>query len=471
MPTLMAVLLSGAMWFASGGIYHMWLLAWLAPLPLLVVLPDLRASRAAAAAYLGAALGALSLVVAYRGALAPGLLAAFVVVTPLPFVAVALAWRAVARRTGTVVTALAYPAFVVAMEYVVAFVSPNGTFGSVAYSQADVLAVLQLAAVTGLWGISFIVSLVPAVLAVMWRGRDSRTTRDAGLVIAGVPLAFVLLVGDVRLAAAPAPAEAVRVGLAASDASNRPFASTEDEALAAVRGYAARAAALAGMDVQFVVLPEKFVGVSPEYLYRAEVALATVARRSHVTIVAGFNAIGGGAPHNLAVVFGPDGHVVLRYDKMHLVPGFEAGYVAGRAIGMIPGAVVPAGVAICKDLDFPPLGVAYARAGAGLLLVPAWDFGGDAWLHSRMAIVRSVEGGFALARVASDGQLTVSDPRGRIVAERASGSAPEVLLAAAVPVGGGGTFYSRTGDWFAWLCLLTGLACGSASRRGGEPAE
>jgi len=386
-------------------------------------------------------------------------------VTPLPYVVVALAWRAVARRAGTLVTALAYPALVVTMEYLLSLGSPNGTFGSVAYSQADILAVVQLASVTGLWGISFIVSLVPAALAVAWRGRETRATRDAGLAIAAVPLSLVLLAGAARLAAAPAPSATVRVGLAASDSSNRPFARGEDEALPALRGYAARAASLAEKDVQFIVLPEKFVAVRPEYALAAEAALAAVARRYRVTIVAGFNAVGEGPSHNLAVVFGPDGHIALSYDKMHLVPGLEAGYVSGRALGMIPGAVVPAGVAICKDLDFVPLGMAYARAGAGLLLVPAWDFGSDAWLHSRMAIVRSVEGGFALARTASDGQLTVSDPRGRIVAERASVSAPEVVLAAAVPLGGGGTFYSRTGDWCAWLCALTAFACCVAAWR------
>ncbi len=184
-----------------------------------------------------------------------------------------------------------------------------------------------------------------------------------------------------------------------------------------------------------------------------------------MTIVAGFNVEEPAGRHNQAVVFGPDGRIALRYDKVHLVPGLEASYVPGTAIGVVPDAVVPAGVAICKDMDFTATGRAYARAGIGLLLVPAWDFGADAWLHSRMAVLRGVEGGYALARSASDGLLTVSDPRGRIVAERASASGPEVLLAAAVPVGGGGTFYSRAGDWFAWLCMATAVACGLARRR------
>jgi len=469
MMTVIAVVLSGAMWFASAGIYHVWLLAWIAPVPLLVVLPDLRPGRAALAAWAAGALGASSYAVAYRDALAPQALAALVAATPLPLVAVALVWRAVARRGGLLVSALAFAAASVAAEYLVALVSPNGTFGSVAYTQADLLALIQLASLTGLWGITFVVSLVAAALALAWRGREKRATRDAALAIAAVPLALVLLGGSARLAMAPPAVTTVRVGLAASDSSNRPFRRPGVDVLPVVRGYAARAAALAERDVQFVVLPEKFAAVGPEDSYGAQTALASVARRYHLTIVAGFTALGEGAPRNRAVVFGPDGRLLLSYDKVHLVPGLEDAYVPGQALGLIPDAVVPAGVAICKDLDFTALGRAYAQAGVGLLLVPAWDFGRDAWLHSRMAVLRSVEGGFALARVASDGLLTVSDPRGRIVVERASASDGEVLVAAGVPVGGRGTFYSRTGDWFAWLCLATALACGWLARRRRAP--
>jgi hypothetical protein len=49
-------------------------------------------------------------------------------------------------------------------------------------------------------------------------------------------------------------------------------------------------------------------------------------------------------------------------------------------------------------MDFPALSREYAADGANLMLVPAWDFNVDGWLHSRMAVLRAVENGFALAR-------------------------------------------------------------------------
>jgi apolipoprotein N-acyltransferase len=105
-------------------------------------------------------------------------------------------------------------------------------------------------------------------------------------------------------------------------------------------------------------------------------------------------------------------------------------------------------------MDFPALGRLYGEAGVGLLLVAAWDFGRDGRLHARMAVVRGVESGFALVRTAQRGLLTVSDDRGRVVAEMPSGEGPEALLTARVAPGSGRTPYARWGDWFGWLCLL-----------------
>jgi len=461
---VLAVLFSGAMWYGSAGINHVWPLAWLAPAPLLIVLPGLKPWRATLAAFAAACGGAASFVVAYWGAMPLWMLALMVPAMAAPYAAAAMGWRAVARRSGPVVTALAYAAFVTLEEWLVAQLSPNGTFGSVAYSQADVLAVIQLGSLTGLAGITFVVALVGATLAVMWRERDSRSTREAALGVAALLVAATLVYGDLRLAAA-APARVVRIGLVASDSANRPFTTDGTEALRVARGYAARASLLAERDLQFIVLPEKFVAALPGDDYGARVALASVARRWRLTLAAGFNVTGRAQPRNLAVVFGPDGRTLLEYDKVHLVPGLERGYARGALIGVVPDTAVTAGVAICKDMDFPALGRTYARAGVQLMLVPAWDFGRDAWLHSRMAVLRGVEGGFAVARSASDGLLTVSDARGRVVAERATDAAGEVLVAGAVRAGPAGTFYSRTGDWFAALVTLVAVLCVLDARR------
>jgi apolipoprotein N-acyltransferase len=92
------------------------------------------------------------------------------------------------------------------------------------------------------------------------------------------------------------------------------------------------------------------------------------------------------------------------------------------------------------------------------LLVPAWDFDQDRWLHARIAVLRGVENGFALARAARDGLLTLSDSRGRILAEAATVADRFVVISGKVNVAREKTFCTQTGDWFAWLCVASFVA-------------
>jgi apolipoprotein N-acyltransferase len=106
---------------------------------------------------------------------------------------------------------------------------------------------------------------------------------------------------------------------------------------------------------------------------------------------------------------------------------------------------------ICKDMDFPALSRQYGARGVGLLLVPAWDFTLDGWLHGRMAVLRGVESGFTIVRAAKQGVLTVSDDRGRILAQQDAATVPFASLVATAPIRHDSTLYVRWGDWFAWL--------------------
>ncbi len=90
--------------------------------------------------------------------------------------------------------------------------------------------------------------------------------------------------------------------------------------------------------------------------------------------------------------------------------------------------------------------------------MPAWDFVRDGRLHARMAVMRGIDGGFAVVRSARTGRMTVSDAFGRVLAERTS-SALATSIVEQVTTGDGRTFCARTGDWFAWLALMLAAAC------------
>jgi apolipoprotein N-acyltransferase len=104
-------------------------------------------------------------------------------------------------------------------------------------------------------------------------------------------------------------------------------------------------------------------------------------------------------------------------------------------------------------MDFTGLSRQYGQVGVGLMLVPAWDFDLDRWWHGHVAIMRGVENGFSIARAAKNGYLTISDNRGRVVAEHRSDSAAFSSLAAEVPMDHAGTLYGLLGDWFGWMSL------------------
>lgn len=170
-------------------------------------------------------------------------------------------------------------------------------------------------------------------------------------------------------------------------------------------------------------------------------------------------------PRNAARVFSA---TVLsqRYDKWHLLPPFESHLVPGSTLTFVRASGgVRVGVAVCKDLDFSGPSRDYGREGAGLLLVPAWDFVDDGRRHARMAVLRGIESGFGVARSARQGLLTVSDSRGRILAEKASGAASFATLVARVPAAHERTVYVRYGDWFAWSALsVAGLSLAALRR-------
>jgi apolipoprotein N-acyltransferase len=157
---------------------------------------------------------------------------------------------------------------------------------------------------------------------------------------------------------------------------------------------------------------------------------------------------------NSSRFYSADGKLEANYDKHHLIPGIEPEKPGDKRV-VLDQPTGRWGLQICKDMDFPKLSREYASEGANLLLVPAWDFVVDRWLHSRMAVLRAVENGFALARSARNGLLTLSDDRGRILAETATVPGRFVSISGILDIAPEKTFYARTGDWFAWLCVAT----------------
>jgi apolipoprotein N-acyltransferase len=448
---VLAVAASAAAWYFGTGLHPAWVLLWLAPLPVLLIAPRLRAWPAFGAAFLAAALGGLNMW-SYLREVAPLPITLLAILAPAVFFGwFVVVHRSLVLRGRLLRAAFSLPILWTAYEFLQEFSSPHSTFGNLAYTQMDCLPILQIVSITGIWAISFLVFLFPSTLAAL-QGPHPRkgAQRVAATVI--VLYTAVLGYGFFRLHTTPTGPR-VTAGLIASDAPETLFPASTGT-LRLVAAYAEQIPALAAQGAQVIVIPEKIGRIEPKDLAAADAILEQAAKTSHVFILAGVQHM----PNlNEARLYSPEGTLVTTYEKHHMLPAFESDLLPGTKRVVLNQPSGRWGVEICKDMDFPGLARQYAHDGAGLLLVPAWDFVADGWLHGRMAILRGVEDGFSIARAPKQGILTVTDDRGHVLAERVTSAAPFAALVASVPVVNQPTLYDREGNWFPLVDLPIAL--------------
>jgi len=183
--------------------------------------------------------------------------------------------------------------------------------------------------------------------------------------------------------------------------------------------------------------------------------------------------------YNRAYLLDDRGRVGGYYDKRHLVPFGEyvplqsvlffvhrlveatGDFAAGdRPVVMNLGGARP-GILICYEAIFPELSRELVEHGANLLV----NITNDAWFgrtsapyqHLSMALLRTVELRVPMVRCANTGISALIDPSGRILQE--TGLFEEGSLTGSLPLGSGQTFYCRYGEWVAVGCLLvSGIA-------------
>jgi apolipoprotein N-acyltransferase len=457
----LATFMTAALVWCGTGLEPFWLFTWFAPLPVLLFATEASWWGAALAAFFGMTLGLLNLWDLFYGALhAPAaIIVRIYAIEGIVFALAVLLWRALLKHGAHWSAAVSFPALLVSFEWLMNLTSPHGTGGSLAYSQLAFLPFLQLASITGPWGMSFLLLLFPAALAIAWQLRD--TAREQAYRVVGATLGVlvaVLVFGAVRLASPPPAGDMVRVGLATSDTpANEDVADEGAPTAQLFQAYAPVISGLASQGAQVVVIPEK-LGVEVAPVEDADGLLQNAVDRSGVTLVAGLISVVPPLKYNEARVYRP--HLpVLHYDKQHMLPPFESKLTPGTELLTLRQHSALWGVEICKDMDFTPLAREYGRQGVGLMLVPGWDFFLDYIQHGHMAIMRGVESGFSVVRAAKGGSLFVSDDRGRILAEVKGDSAPFATLVADVPASHDKTLFLLLGDWFAWVAVAALAFC------------
>jgi apolipoprotein N-acyltransferase len=389
----------------------------------------------------------------------------------------------------------------------------NGFPYSLGLSQYKFLALIQIASVTGVYGVSFIVVWTSAALAcafLLARGtRPALRVFARELVVPGVALAAILLFGCFKLCIPEVPGARLKVALIQPDIpqtiiwdvnerTNRLHKLVELSNLAMAHG----ADLLVWPEA---ALPENMVGRNRE----TQDLITALVRSNGVWMVFGGvdNAVkrdAAGAAEtvrfNAAFFIDPAGDLIARYFKRRLVVfgeympaarwlpflkhlgmtggGLEAGSKSVHFQMTRPRArIAPL---ICFEDVFPHVTRESVDEDTDFLLNltnNGW-FGASAaqWQHAVAALLRAVENGVPLVRCTNNGLTCWIDVRGRIHDAYFPGSSDiyqagykivEVPLRNSAGAGHR-TFYNRYGDVFGWSCLAFALASLAWSCRPGR---
>jgi apolipoprotein N-acyltransferase len=464
------LVLGAALLAASQMRFGLGVLAWLAPVPWLRYLRITRGARSrallAGVAFLAWSVATLGIVTAP----VPAIFAlAFALPITVAFVGPLLAWPTLRARLGEGAASLGLAALAVTGEWALHGLLPFGTWGAAANTQLDQLALLQLASITGLHGVSALVWLVAAVLERGLAG-ERATLRPAAALVAAALVAIVAA-GQARLSLAAASGHATRLVAAVGTDGTvgaTPALPGRDELAAVERGLVERTerAALAGAEL--VVWTEAATMVHPEDEPAWQARLRALAARLRIDLVAAYVVPVSLEPlryENKYLMVRSDGSIHHEYWKHHPVPGEPAlpgrdpmPVVADEGRGAMGGG-------ICYDYDFPRLALANARAGVDLVALPSSDWRGIDPIHTHMAAVRAIEGGHSIVRSARFGLSAGVDPWGRLRGLESHFDGEGRVLLVRLPVHGVGTAYAVLGDWFPLVCGLGGLGlCGLALR-------
>lgn len=410
----------------------------------------------------------------------------------------------------------AAPCLWVTLELLRTYVLSGLPWSLLGYSQYRQLDVIQIADHLGVYGVSFLIVLSNVALAelYLWLMPLFRGFRPARLPWELVTTAAMLVSLSWAYSTSVIASETMEYSKATLQVGvvqpNIDQAVKWDQAFReeTLRRYD-RLTESFGYGVDLVVWPE----AATPFIYEREpvyqLQLVAMANRASAALLFGSPAVRFDQERkpfllNSAYLLSPDGELLGRYDKQHLVPfgeyiplkssllfflekmvegigDFQAGpgptilsFQLKESDGAAPARRVKFGVVICYEVIFPDLVRRIAGSGAEFLVTIT----NDAWFgdssapaqHFSMVVFRSVENHLAFARAANTGISGFIDPFGRIIV--ASPTFTQTALQAEIPVRQTKTFYSRHGDVFAYGCMLISLLfClyGIFGTKGAEP--
>ena len=354
----------------------------------------------------------------------------------------------------------AFPAAVAVCEFFIdnPFIS---VMTSLSVSQFYNISLMQVAGVTGVVGVSFIVTLFASTVNYLWEAGRSKCARyQAAGYTAG--LILILVISGCSIPKVPAFDQTLRVA-----ASLENFNTLTDDVLNEYEGSEAEKRFDVSVDIlserakeavtnesRLLVFPEDAFVCSTPDKDKFIAAAQSVAAENRINILFPLliRSEEGGKNLNTLNFIDSSGTLVNTYKKNNLVPVIEEPYTE-KGDGKTPIVEID-GVKIAYLIcaDYTSNKYAYNGREADILLNPSYDWKAFQHFTSYAIQARAIECGFSVLRNPVNGNIFLYDTYGRPVFMTNAENVHTGMAYLDIPTQGRQTFYGATGNWFPWLC-------------------
>ena len=458
------LIIAALLGFFIGGKWNIPLAAWIVPIFVIRFFRD--SDKAGRNFLLLWLVSAIPTIISWNGAtffanIHPAAEAAFFfLMTPLGLIPYVID-RIYYRRFGSSAwLTFVYPIAATAMDFFSSNGSPFGSFGAVAYSQRDFLAAMQIASVTGLWGITFMISWFASLTNHFWESgfkftRLSLTFTGVLVLILGLGFGRILLPAQpkqiAQIAGFSLPNGKLMEVISQLNAGDETaIDELHVEQLNQIRSMADEGA-------NIVVLQEGAgMGTSNQVKNLIEEA-STIAKEKNIYIVLPVFDLGKTPAENKVHIIDPNGNVVLTHIK-YGGNMFEGTLKGNEVLQTVETPYGKLSAIICWDADFPNIVKQAGAQNVDLLFIPSQDWIGVRDIHAGMATFRSVENGMSIFRQTGQGVSVVVDTYGRVLnradtyEESVNGFAGIQMVE--TPLGSVNTLYPSVGDAVGNVMLL-----------------
>ena len=371
-----------------------------------------------------------------------------------------------ARNNGFAAT-LIFPLLYTSFDFMLNLFNPFGTLGILGYSQFHFLAFAQLASVTGMWGLTFMISWLGSV--VFWVLENQAQTKKLrqGIINYSSVMVLILVYGSIRLNLPSAKSTVKIAGIHCHDKrvdgekmntcleqkDTAGFKIVSDAIISRLIQQTIKQSNDGAKIIVWSEISSKILKQDEDSLYAVFGKLAKQQKIYLLTNLYTINALPGSKPENKAMLFSPEGNLVLTHYKYG--GNFMEGTVQGDKI--IKTANTEYGklsAIICWDGDFPSIAKQVGKLQTDILFIPASDWEEIDPAHSIVTVFRGIENGCSVIRQTRNGLSIMTDPRGKVIAQMDHFKNTFWLTLGQVPNKRWFTLYPIIGDLFGWLTLL-----------------